>query len=124
MKDPQALQKVLAQWRRLCGQLMRNTLVSHGNSLLSPVAGLILCAPKFLAGSMTLGELTQAAAAFTLVQGSFNWLVDNYGRGADWVSSLERVGGLLISLDQLNRPVRADDPTTAPVPIETATPLQ
>lgn len=119
-----ALRKVLAQWRRLCGQLMRNTLVSHGNSLLSPVAGLILCAPKFLAGSMTLGELTQAAAAFTLVQGSFNWLVDNYGRGADWVSSLERVGGLLISLDQLNPTVRADDPTTAPVPIETATPLQ
>lgn len=103
---------------------MRNTFVSHGNSLLSPIAGLILCAPKFLAGSITLGELTQAAAAFTLVQGSFNWLVDNYGRGADWISSLERVGGLLISLDELNRAVRGDDPTTAAVPLEPATPLQ
>jgi vitamin B12/bleomycin/antimicrobial peptide transport system ATP-binding/permease protein len=51
---------------------------------------------------MTLGELTQAAAAFTLVQGSFNWLVDNFNRVADWVSSLERVGGLLLSLDRLN----------------------
>jgi len=120
----QALQNVLAQWRRLCGQLMRDTLVSHGNSLLSPIAGLILCAPKFLAGSMTLGELTQAAAAFALVQGSFNWLVDNYGRGADWISSLERVGGLLISLDQLNPVVRVDDQTTAAVPLESATPLQ
>ncbi len=68
----QALQKVLAQWRRLCGQLMRNTLVSHGNSLLSPIAGSSCVRQNFLAGSMTLGELTQAAAAFTLVQGSFN----------------------------------------------------
>ena len=33
--------------------------------------------PQFLTGEMTLGELTQAAAAFTLVQVSFNWLVDD-----------------------------------------------
>jgi vitamin B12/bleomycin/antimicrobial peptide transport system ATP-binding/permease protein len=120
----QALQKVLAQWRRLCGQLMRNTFVSHANTLLAPTAGLILCAPKFLAGSMTLGELTQAAAAFTLVQGSFNWLVDNYGRGADWISSVERVGGLLISLDELNHTVQSDQPTAVSAALEPATPLQ
>ena len=103
---------------------MRNTFVSHGNTLLAPIAGLILCAPKFLAGTMTLGELTQAAAAFTLVQGSFNWLVDNYGRVADWVSSLERVGGLLISLDQLNHGVQSNDWPAAAVPLEPASPLQ
>jgi vitamin B12/bleomycin/antimicrobial peptide transport system ATP-binding/permease protein len=98
----QALQHVMKQWRRICWQLMRTTMVSHVNSLLAPIIGLVLCAPKFLAGAMTLGELTQAAAAFTLVQGAFNWLVDNYSRVADWISSLERVGGLLLSLDQLN----------------------
>ena len=119
-----ALQNTLAQWRRLCRQLMRNTFVSHGNTLLAPIAGLILCAPKFLAGTMTLGELTQAAAAFTLVQGSFNWLVDNYGRVADWVSSLERVGGLLISLDQLNHGGQSNDWAAAAVPLEPASPLQ
>ncbi|MBI5260277.1 MAG: ABC transporter [Bradyrhizobium sp.] len=97
-----AVRNVLKQWRRLCWRLMRMTLVSHGNSLLAPIIGLILCAPKFLAGTMTLGELTQAAAAFTLVQSSFNYLVDNYGRVADWISSVERVGRLLISLDRLN----------------------
>lgn len=118
-----ALKNVLAQWHRLCWQLMRNTFVSHGNSLLAPVAGLIMCAPKFLADTITLGELTQAAAAFTLVQGSFNWLVDNYGRAADWVSSLERVGGLLISLDRLNQVVQSDDPPAAGVALESR-PLQ
>jgi vitamin B12/bleomycin/antimicrobial peptide transport system ATP-binding/permease protein len=98
----QALQHVVKQWRRICWQLMQITVVSHVNSLLAPIIGLVLCAPKFLAGAMTLGELTQAAAAFTLVQGAFNWLVDNYSRVADWISSLQRVGGLLLSLDQLN----------------------
>ncbi|MDU2925197.1 SbmA/BacA-like family transporter, partial [Bradyrhizobium sp.] len=86
----------------LCWQLMRNTLVSHLNTLIAPIIGLVLCAPKFLADQMTLGELTQAAAAFTLVQGSFNWMVDNFSRVAEWTSSLERVGGLLLSLDRLN----------------------
>ncbi len=98
----EALKNAIAQWRRLCWQLMRTTLVSHLNTLLAPIVGLVLCAPKFLAGTTTLGELTQAAAAFTLVQGSFNWLVDNYGRIADWISSLQRVGGLLLALDELN----------------------
>jgi ABC-type uncharacterized transport system fused permease/ATPase subunit len=98
----EALADALLQWRHLCWQLMRITLVSHTNFLLAPIIGLVLCAPKFLAGTMTLGELTQAAAAFTMVQSSFNYLVDNYGRVADWLSSLERVGGLLLALDQLN----------------------
>ena len=117
----QALQNALAQWRRLCWRLMHTTLVSHGNSLLAPIVGLVLCAPKFLAGTMTLGELTQAAAAFTLVQGSFNWLVDNYSRVADWVSSLERVGRLLLSLDQLDHGTASARPKTA-VPIGAVTP--
>lgn len=96
-----ALRNTLAQWRALCWQLMGTTLISHGNFLLAPIIGLVLCAPKFLAGTMTLGELTQAAAAFTMVQSSFNWFVDNYQRIADWVSSVDRVGTLLLTIDQI-----------------------
>jgi ABC-type uncharacterized transport system fused permease/ATPase subunit len=120
----QALQYTLVQWRRLCWQLMRTTLVSHGNTLLAPIIGLVLCAPKFLAGTMTLGELTQAAAAFTLVQGSFNWLVDNYGRVADWVSSLERVGGLLLLLDKLNHEALSVGHDKTAMPVGSVTPIR
>ena len=42
--------------------LMRMTLVSHSNTLLTPVVGLLLCTPKYLMGTMTLGEVLQAAA--------------------------------------------------------------
>ncbi len=117
-----ALRDVLEQWRRLCWRLVRTTLVSHSNTLLAPIIGLVLCAPKFLAGGMTLGELTQAAAAFTLVQSSFNWLVDNFDRVAGWVSSLERVGGLLLSLDRLNHGSALPAHETT-IPVEPVTPI-
>ncbi|MBI3702305.1 MAG: ABC transporter [Rhizobiales bacterium] len=95
------LRAVLLWWRELCWQLVRTTLVSHANFILAPVFAWLLCAPKYLSGAMTLGELTQAAAAFVSVQGAFNWLVDNYQRLADWRSSAHRVATLLIALDEL-----------------------
>jgi len=93
---------VIGQWRRVCGQYMRTTLVSHGNWLLAPIMGLLLCAPNYVMGTVTLGQVTQAAAAFVSVQGAFNWLVDNYPRLAEWMSSATRVGILLESFDKLD----------------------
>ena len=50
---------------------------------------------------MTLGEMMQAASAFVTVQQSFNWLVENYPRLADWTASARRLASLLVSLDRL-----------------------
>jgi vitamin B12/bleomycin/antimicrobial peptide transport system ATP-binding/permease protein len=96
-----ALRQVIVRWRDLARQLVQTTLVSQGNVLLAPVVAWILCAPKYLAGTMSLGELTQAAAAFVIVQGAFNWLVDNYQRLADWRSAVNRLATLLLALDEL-----------------------
>jgi putative ATP-binding cassette transporter len=62
---------------------------------------IILCAPKFLNGTMSLGEVMEAASAFTIVQGAFNWLVDNYPKLADWTAAARRVALLMVSLDAL-----------------------
>ncbi|RAI43156.1 SbmA/BacA-like family transporter [Rhodoplanes roseus] len=94
-----ALTGVLTRWRQLCWQLMGTTMVSQTDVLLAPVCAWILCAPKFLAGEMSLGELTQASAAFVSVQVAFNWFVDNYARVAEWRSSVNRVATLLHALD-------------------------
>jgi vitamin B12/bleomycin/antimicrobial peptide transport system ATP-binding/permease protein len=100
--------KVLRQWARLAGQHMRTTLVSQGSSLIAPVVPLLLCAPKFLDGSMTLGQVMQAASAFTIVQSAFGWLVDNYPRLADWNACAGRIASLMMSLDGLERAERGD----------------
>ncbi|SDO26757.1 ABC transporter ATP-binding protein/permease [Afipia sp. GAS231] len=100
--------KVLRQWARLAGQHMRTTLVSQGSSLIAPVVPLLLCAPKFLDGSMSLGQVMQAASAFTIVQTAFGWLVDNYPRLADWNACARRIASLMMSLDGLERAERGD----------------
>jgi putative ATP-binding cassette transporter len=105
-----ALAVVIARWRRYCGQHMRVTVVSNANFLIAPVLPVFLCMPRFLDGGMTLGEVTQAAAAFVQVQSSFNWLVDNFARFADWRASARRVGTLLTSLDALWQAERPDAP--------------
>lgn len=97
----QALDDVTARWRDLCVQLMRTTLVSQGNALLAPVIAWVLCAPKYLVGTMSLGEVAQVTAAFVIVQAALNWLVDNYTGLADCLSSINRVASLLLALDQL-----------------------
>lgn len=94
---------VLRQWARICGQHMRTTVVSQGSSLIAPVIPILLCAPKFLEGSMSLGQVMQAASAFTIVQAAFGWLVDNYPRLAEWNAGARRIASLMMSLDGLER---------------------
>ncbi|PDT00872.1 ABC transporter ATP-binding protein [Rhizobium chutanense] len=100
--------KVLAQWALLARQHMRTTLMSHGSMLIAPVVPVLLCAPKFLEGSMSLGQVMQAASAFAIVQGAFGWLVDNYPRLADWNACARRVASLMMSLDGLERAEQSD----------------
>ena len=96
-----ALRKVLAGWAEIARQNMKTTIVSQTSNYIAPVLPIILCAPKFLDGSMSLGEVMQAASAFTIVQGAFNWLVDNYPKMADWTASARRVASLMLALDAL-----------------------
>lgn len=98
------LDAVIRVWRTYCWQLMRMTLVTHTTLLLTPFIGLLLCTPKYIMGTMTLGEVVQAAAAFVVVQGAFNWINDSYGRIAEWAASANRVASLLLALDQIDGP--------------------
>jgi vitamin B12/bleomycin/antimicrobial peptide transport system ATP-binding/permease protein len=53
-------------------------LVTYTSLLVTPVVGLLPCIPKYLAETMTLGEVVQASAAFVVIQGAFGWFTDNY----------------------------------------------
>jgi len=94
---------VFLAWRDVCIQTMRTTIVSQISGYIAPILPIVLCAPKFLDNAMTLGEVMQAASAFTIVQSAFNWLVDNFPRLADWAASARRVASLRLSLDALER---------------------
>jgi vitamin B12/bleomycin/antimicrobial peptide transport system ATP-binding/permease protein len=103
-----SLRRVMAAWAALAVQNVKTTLVSQTSSYIAPVLPIILCAPKFLDGSMTLGEVMQAASAFTIVQAAFNWLVDNYPKMADWTASARRVASLMVALDDFAEVARRE----------------
>jgi putative ATP-binding cassette transporter len=92
---------VRRRWRAMMMQSIRTTIVAGTSNGFAPVIPILLCAPKYVAGTMTLGQVMQAASAFVTVQVAFNWLVDNYPRLADWTASAHRLAALLVSLDRL-----------------------
>ena len=97
-----AFERVREGWRGMMMQSIRTTIVAHTTNGLAGIIPLLLCAPKYVAGTMTLGEIMQASAAFVTVQHSFNWLVENYPRLADWTTSACRLASLLVSLDRMD----------------------
>lgn len=99
---------VLHRWKQICGQHMRTTVVSQGSNLVATVVPILLTAPKYLDGTMTLGTVMQAASAFVIVQSAFGWLVDNYPRLADWSAGARRIASLIVSLGTLERLEKGD----------------
>ena len=96
-----AFTAVRRRWYGLMMQYVRTTMVSQSSSGVAPIIPILLCAPKYVGGTMSLGEVMQAVSAFMLVQGAFGWLVENYPRFADWSASASRLASLLVSLDRL-----------------------
>jgi putative ATP-binding cassette transporter len=93
---------LLESWRIILHQYMRTTFVSTTSGLIATAVPILLCAPKYLAGTMSLGDVMQAASAFAIVQNAFSWLVDNYPRFANWSASARRFTSLLVSIDALD----------------------
>ncbi|WP_363351735.1 ABC transporter ATP-binding protein/permease [Methylocystis echinoides] len=94
--------QVALRWTAVIGRQARMLFLSSGNNVLAPVIPLMLGAPKYLAGEMSLGDLMQAAAAFIQVQSALNWLADNSLRLADWFASARRVAALDLFFENLD----------------------
>ena len=87
----------------------RITLLTNANGVLLPVIPLLVGAPKYVAGSLSLGALMQIAAAFVQVQMAFNWIMDNFIRLAEWRASANRVVALVGGMEELDRVLDGDD---------------
>ena len=96
------LGELVERWRAVIWRQAHMTWLINGNAVLAPIVPLVLAAPKFLAGEMSLGALVQAAAAFVQVQVALNWLVENYVRLAEWYASVTRVEHLIQGLAEID----------------------
>lgn len=94
--------RIVAAWLRIVRQQGIIALVLNTNGALFPIVPLLLIAPKFLAGSVTLGAVVQVVAAFSAVQAALIWFVDNFVRLAEWFASVTRVDELVEELQALD----------------------
>lgn len=87
------------------------TWVTNSNGAMIPVVPLLLCAPKYLAGELSLGEVMQLASAFIQVQVAIGWLVDHYRAIAEWFASARRITELVDSFDGIDKSALGSQPT-------------
>ncbi|MCO4053257.1 MAG: ABC transporter ATP-binding protein/permease [Bosea sp.] len=89
------------RWLAVIRERVKLTWITNGNGVLVPVVPLLLAAPKYLSGELSLGSVMQIAAAFVQVQIAFNWIVENFMRIAEWLASARRVNELVEAIDRL-----------------------
>ncbi len=82
---------VVQRWLAIVRQHAHLTWITNASGPMIPIVPLLFAAPKYISGDLTLGQVTQLAAAFVQVQIAISWVVDNYNRVAEWYASARRV---------------------------------
>lgn len=69
----------------------RLTWLSVFYGQVASVFPIVVQAPRYFAGEITLGVMTQTAGAFAQVQGSLSWFVDSFATLAGWKATVDRL---------------------------------
>ncbi|AIC29414.1 ABC transporter ATP-binding/permease protein [Rhizobium etli bv. mimosae str. IE4771] len=85
------ISSVLRVVRRLAMANTNLTWVSAGYGWLVIVIPIIVAAPAYFSGGLTLGQLMMSVGAFNQVNTALRWYVANFGPIAEWRATLMRV---------------------------------
>ncbi|MFO1101853.1 MAG: ABC transporter ATP-binding protein/permease [Methylocystis sp.] len=96
------LDRLLTILKKLVAATTRLTWMTAGYGWFTIIAPLIVASPAYFGGDLTFGGMLMAAGAFTQVQASLRWFVDNTGPIADWRATLLRVGAFRLALMQMD----------------------
>jgi vitamin B12/bleomycin/antimicrobial peptide transport system ATP-binding/permease protein len=97
--------EVAAGWHGQTRALGNMMLFSATYSVLSAAFPILVAAPRYIAGTISLGVLMQTSQAFQQTVGALSWPIDNLARAAEWRASVERVLNLHEALERLDRDV-------------------
>ena len=84
-------ERIRANWWDIMRYTKRLTGFTVGYGQLAIIFPIVVAAPRFFAGAITLGSLFQISSAFGQVQNSLSWFVDSYGQLASWKASVDRL---------------------------------
>jgi putative ATP-binding cassette transporter len=85
------LERVRENWWALMLYTKRLGAFTIGYNQIAVIFPYFVAGPRYFAGAIKLGELTQIANAFGQVQSSLSWFVDSYGQLANWKASVDRL---------------------------------
>ena len=97
-----AFDRAVTAWLLIVKRHGYVTWVTNSSGPLIQIFPLLFAAPKYLAGELSLGEVTQLAGAFVAVQGAISWLVDNFNRISEWYASARRVMDVVDACDAID----------------------
>lgn len=69
----------------------RLTWISCGHGWMVVILPVLIALPGYMQGKLDFGSLMMVVGAFNQVQTSLRWIVENFGRIADWRAALHRV---------------------------------
>jgi putative ATP-binding cassette transporter len=78
-------------WRGLMRATKSVTFLTTAYDQLAEIFPLLVAAPRYFSGAISLGVLTQIGNAFGQVQGSLSWFVNSYGALAGWKATVDRL---------------------------------
>jgi putative ATP-binding cassette transporter len=77
-------------WEIMKRQKLLNTF-TVGYSQAAIIFPYLVAGPRYFAGRLELGDLTQTAGAFGYVQNALSWFINAYGEFASWKATVERL---------------------------------
>lgn len=110
---------IVRAWNDQTTVLSRILMFTAAYSILSGTVPLLVSAPRYILGSITLGALAQTAVAFQQMVAALSVPLDNVAKLAEWRASAERVQGLTRALSELEEDLAHVDPETT-VLVETS----
>jgi putative ATP-binding cassette transporter len=99
--------QIVREWDRQSLAYMGLVSFSTGYGVLLPVFPILVAAPQYIAGVMSLGMLMQAAQAFQRLTSALSWPVDGIGDIARCRASADRVMSLYDDLQRLESEARS-----------------
>lgn len=82
---------LIGNWHAIMTRTKLLNLVTVGYSQAGMIFPIILIAPRYFAGKVTLGQMFQTVDAFGRVQDALSWVVDSYKSLAVWRAVVERL---------------------------------
>ncbi len=99
---------VVGNWWGIMRRQKKLTFFTAGYDQAATIFPFVVAAPRFFAGTITLGGLMQTASAFGQVQGALSWFVGAYASLADWRATLDRLLSFHAALEEVRAAAAAE----------------